>query len=304
MTRPPTTRPGRRTLLAAFSVAAASSLTGCGIRREKGSPRLPGIATQGPPPDQAALLRSLAAVRTLQSAAANADGAWAPRLAAAYRVATNRLTQVMASDGITVPASSAIPPATRLTAARLGGLQRAALSPTAYGDAVHATSDNAAMLAALLAFDAAGATVQAAAPTWSGERLSATTATAILPSVRAAVYGMEIIAAQTAVRDRSLASAGVVAMNAARSRLEPAAGAKAPAARLVYPLSVQPTTVAARATLARDLLTDVVTACAGQVRSAPGTTGDLLGLVHVWSDATALGWRWGVAPEPFPGLIG
>lgn len=291
-------------MLAAFSLAAAASLTGCDIRLEKGSPRLPGVATQGPPADQTALLRALNTVRSLQAAATDADGPWAAKLAAAYGVASNRLTQVMSTDGITVPTASATPARTGLTAARLGGLQRATLSPTAYGDAVHATSANAAMLAALLAFGAAGATVQGAAPDWTGETLSAPMSAALLPSVRAALYGMEVIAARTAVRARSRAAAGVITMTAARSRLELAAGAKAPAARLVYPLSVQPATDAARTTLASDLLADVVTACASQLASAPGTSADLRALVHLWSDATALGWRWGVVPTPFPGLLG
>ncbi|NYJ74172.1 hypothetical protein [Allobranchiibius huperziae] len=304
MTRPQTVRPGRRTVLGALALGAASSLTGCGIRLQKGSPAVPGIAHQAPPPDQAALLRALASVRGLQVAATRADGLWAPKLDAAYGAAANRLTEVMASDGIRVPTASTTPPAAALSAAQLGAAIRAGLSPTAYDDAVHANSANTAMLAALLAFDAAGATVQGAAPAWGGEQVSGATAAALLPSVRTAVYGLEIIAARTPARARTLPSAAVVTMDAARSRLEPAAGPKGPPARLVYPLAVQPTTEDARTTLARDLLSDVVTACAAQVGSARGTRGDLLALVHLWSDATALGWRWGLPPEPFPGLIG
>ena len=304
MTRPPTTRPGRRTVLTTFSLAVVASLTGCDVRLEKGSPQLPGLVTQGPPADQAALRRALTAVRSLRAAAANADGPWAAKLATAYGVAMSRLTQVMASDGITEPSASTTPAPTGLTAARLGGLQRASLSPTAYVDVVHATTPNAAMLAALLAFGAAGATVQGAAPEWTGEVLSAPVSAALLPSVRAAVYGMEVIVARTAVRARPRAAGDVVTLDAARSRLELAAGTTAPAARLVYPLSVPPATDADRATLARDLLADVVTACASQARPTPGTSADLRALVHLWSDATAMAWRWGAVPTPFPGLIG
>ena len=304
MTRPLTPRPGRRTLLATVSLTMVASVTGCDIRLQKGAPRLPGIATQGPPADQPGLLRALTAVRARQAEAASADGVWAPRLAPVYGAAVDRLTQVVASDGITVPTTSQLVPSARISAAQFGALQREGLNPAAYADTVGADAADRAMLAALLVLDAAGATVQGAAPDWSGQKLSATVAAALLPSVRAAVYGLEIIVARTPAANRPLASASLVTMDAARSRLEPAAGSMAPAPRLVYPLSVQPTTQASRAVLARDLLTGVVTACASRLRAAPMTAGDLGALVHTWSDATALGWRWGVLPVPFPGLIG
>ena len=128
-------------------------------------------------------------------------------------------------------------------------------------------------------------------------------ATAILPSLQAAVYAFEMIVAKTPLHSRQGAEATLDTLRPARSAWEAALGDHAPLQPDGYALPVQPSTTATRTQLARRVLTDLIDACAGQAAATHGDRPSFLGLTGLWSDATAQLWRWGAAPAPFPGLV-
>lgn len=301
MSTPPTA-PARRTVLATLSIGAVGALSGCSVRRERDAPRLPGIKTQGPPEDETALLRALSSARSLAAAAHSAAGPWAPKLTAMHRGEVTRLEGVIATDGISPPVQQQ--DSAKLTVAALAAHEVAHLSRPAWAAAVTAEPDNAVMLSALLAAGAAAARTLGTSPDWPGGAPATRVCVALLPSVRAAVYALQVIAARTPAKDRDMVASSVVTMSTARSRLEQAAADAAPPAPQSYRLPIRPDSTATRSQLGRRVLSDVVVAAARAVPDSRRSVPDLKALSREWSDAISLSWRWGVAPVPFPGLAG
>lgn len=303
MTPLPPPLPTRRVMLAALAATAVPVLGGCSVRVEKDAPRVPGIRPQGPPADQATLLLALSGARSLVATSSSAPGPWGPKLLTLHRAQVARLLGVVATNGITAPPDPS-PSPTGVTATALGALEAKHLNPTAWAGAASANPDNAAMLAALLATNAAAATTLETPPSWPLRASSAPICIALLPSVRTAVYALQVIAARTPAGDRSLVTTTVQVMSAARSRLEQGAGRAAPPSAQTYPLPTDPDTQGNRYLLARQVLTGVVDAAARTVPTTRGSVPDLKALTRESSDALSLSWRWGVRPEAFPGLIG
>lgn len=280
---------------------AISGVSACSVRRERDAPEVPGIEPQGPPADQSALLQALCSARIVAAASASSPQPWGPKFAAMHRAQIVRLTGVIATDGITAPPTS-LPHG--VSTVELGRLEMAQLGSPAWSGAATAIRENAAMLAALLAASgAAGLTLGTAYPDL-GRVPSAKICADLLPSVRCAAYALEVIAARTPLEGRSLPAASVLAMSAARSRLEQGAAGAAPPAVQSYRLPTRPDSPTQRSLLARQVLSDVVRTAARTAANTRGSVPDLKGVSREWSQALSLSWRWGATPEAFPGLLG
>lgn len=288
----------RRAVLAAAVAGSVGALTGCGIRVENGAPHVPGLKMQGAPADQA-VLRSVwrQLDGAIEAAAADPSG-WAKKLAGIHREQRTRLTQVMATQGMT--------PAPRPTGPKIGRPalflveQRGARQA---GSCVSLSARNLPMATAITVTENAGATMLG-----HGIRLSGGTVPrvavvlAILPALRAAIYALEVIVAKTPLTARKRAGATLTTLHAARATWEASLGKDLPTPPDGYTLPVDPTTSATRRTLAQRVLSDLIAACAGQASATRGDRGALTGLVALWADGTAELWQWGATPTPFPGL--
>lgn len=220
-----------------------------------------------------------------------------------HRDQASRLVQVMASDGIT-PAPTATSSATAPSASSstaVAEAELAAVNPTALQDARASDPANTSMFCALLASHLAAASVLGLAPNWDGPLPDQQLAVALVPAVRRAVYALEVIAAQTPVKERPLVSTSVVTLTATRSRLEAVVGTNAPAP-LSYQLPIAPITAANRSALGRSVLADLTQVAARATAANHESVDAVRTLVRVWGEFTALAWRWGVPVTAFPGL--
>ncbi|WP_446665520.1 DUF4439 domain-containing protein [Flexivirga sp. B27] len=299
----------RRAILAAALAGSLGSLTGCGIRLESDAPHIPGIKTQGPPPDQKSLRRLQdeldaairAASKTSSSESKSESSAWAGKLATLHRTQRRRLAAVMATQGMT-PVSTASPSSRPNT--DLGPLhsveQEAARG---IGSLASLSARNLPMAASIVVTQSAGADLLGhPAESSGGKPPNADQVTAILPSLRAAIYAFEEIIAKTPLKDRKRAEATLTPLRATRATWEASLGKDVPQSPDGFALPVQPTTDARRRTLAQRVLTDLIDACAGQVVATRADRSAFVGLTALWADATAQLWRWGATPTAFPGL--
>ncbi|NNG40366.1 DUF4439 domain-containing protein [Flexivirga sp. ID2601S] len=286
----------RRALLTGAAGASLLTITGCGIRLERDAPHIPGLKTAGPPADQAALQGLLDRASAARAAATADKSAWGPRLSAIHGQQATRLTEVMATQGMTARTGSAAPAGTGLLATEQAGA--AALASVA-----SVTASNLPMAVAVVVSQAAACRVLGKPAQFAGRVLpEQKVLLGVLPSLRTATYGFEVLAAKTPVKDRKDAAAALKIIAATRAAWEAAAGTAAPVEPPGYALPVQPTTPDNRRALARRLLTDVASAAASQVTDVRGRAPQLGGLAQVWSDAVGLAWQWGVAPTAFPRL--
>ncbi|HWC23105.1 MAG TPA: DUF4439 domain-containing protein [Flexivirga sp.] len=293
----------RRAVLAAALAGSVAGLSGCGIRLESDAPHIPGIKKQGPPPDQKPLEQLFFALRKTATAAASAPAAdlWAGKLGTMHLAQAKRLTAVMSTQGMKVPSyhySSSgasgdlvdYKSAERINARRIGSL-------------TDVTERNLPMAAAIAVTQNAAAHVLGEYVEPAGGSVPKTAVVeAILPSLRAAAYALEVIIAKTPLDARKRAEATVTMLHATRATWEASLGKDVPPSPDGFTLPVNPTTDDARQKLAQRVLTDLITACAGQVTATRGDQGAFIGLTTLWADSTAQLWRWGAAPAPFPGL--
>jgi hypothetical protein len=157
--------------------------------------------------------------------------------------------------------------------------------------------------AAALAQRATAATLLGKAPTWPAqESVAADLAASALEATRAAVYGFEVVAAQSGGSQRRLATATLTTLRARAARLEQPAGEAATPPSLGYPLPFTVTSPRAARRLALHVL-DGLRASHGA--AASGSAGDVTGLaasVQWLAEAEGLCHRWGMPLQPFPGL--
>ncbi|TWE12279.1 DUF4439 domain-containing protein [Rudaeicoccus suwonensis] len=319
--RVPPRKTSRRTLLLATVGTTALGLTGCDIRLKKNAPDIPGIAAQGPPENQAALLALLAGVRAATTNDVPTSTSWVSRLAMMHRAQLTTLEAVMASEGIAVPAASVATSApasstssptsstsstavTEPTAAQLLTIEKVGLTASLLSEVSKLTTSDLPMGAAVLATRVAATRLLGSPITLAPQSTPPTTAiVAVLPNLRAAVYGLETIIAKTPENARSRAQATLTVLYAARSSYEATAAGAAPVEPPGYDLPIQPTTDAARSRLAQQLLGTLVTTIASQVGQTHHQPAQFAGLVQLWGDVTGLSWQWGSTPAAFPGLL-
>lgn len=293
----------RRAVLAAALTGSVATLTGCDIRLESDAPHIPGIKQQAPPADQARLQRLFLMLRKTATAAAAASGsdAWAKKLRAMHLAQAKRLSEVMSTQGMKVPSYHYRSDGAHRdlvdykSAERINGRQ--------IGSLAGLTARNLPMAASIAVTQNAAAQILGRYAEPSGGTVpKADQVTAILPSLRAAVYAFEEIIAKTPLKQRTRAEATLTTLRAARASWEASLGQHVPTSPDGYALPVQPTTDPRRRTLAQRVLTDLIDACAKQVTATRSDRGAFIGLTALWADTTAQSWRWGATPAPFPGL--
>lgn len=291
----------RRAILAALAAGSLGSLTGCGIRLERDAPRIPGIETQAPPADQAPLRRLAIQLDAAIDTAALNPAAWPTKLGTIHRAQRTRLTQVMATQGMTPPARTPQPTGPTVDPAGLFSVEQAGARQA--GSWANISAPNLPMVAAITATESAGARMLGHGIEVGGGTVPKTPVVqAILPSLRAATYALEVVVAKTPVKQRPKGEPTLTFLHATRATWEASLGKDLPAPPDGYALPVQPTTDAGRHQLAQQLLGDLIDSCAANILATRGDTGSFIGLVNTWADATASLWSWGAPPTPFPGL--
>ena len=314
MSERPVTRRGLLGLAGASALTAG--LSACSIRLESGAPEIPGIPTQGPPADTAALQATVRSRKGLLESLATPTAGLQAQLRSAYQAQLTRLQAVMASAGIPEPTASGTGGSSQSPGA--SGTSAATPASTApFQTVLDRTVDNTTfariaavgtaytpMLASISAVDAAALTASGGSVSWPTTSVPSEVAAALLPAVREAVYGLEVIAAKTALTGRARVTATLHTMYPIRTQLEALAGDAAPPLHSTYVLTPDPSTDQARTALGQHLLTSVVAACADQAEATKGSANHVAALLRIWATVLAASWTWGVAPVAFPGLTG
>ncbi len=322
--------------------AAGVALSGCGIRLEDDAPRVPLIPTREPVPGEAFLLGLWLGSQDLaqQAAALGGAGTALPaRLASLHRAQADVLRTLLHTEGVpdrvvedarkahTVAPSPTSTTSTAGPAASTAPRASASASPGATGAppapsrstlataeasalsaesfAALATLDAKAVVspAAALAQRAAAATLLGKAPTWPAqESVAADLAAVALEATRAAVYGFEVVAAQSGGSQRRLASATLATLRARASRLEEPAGEAATPPSLGYPLPFAVTSPSAARRLALHVLGGLRASRAAAASRSAGEATGLAASVQWLAEAEGLCHRWGMPLRPFPGL--
>lgn len=202
-------------------------------------------------------------------------------------------------------------PATSGTGAPTGGpqglaaMEAAALGGPAFDSLAHAVSPAVPVFGAALAQRGAAASLLGTEvawpePAWDSPALAAS----FLDSTRAAVYGFQVVAAQSPTGAQGRLARSTLAALAARAvAQESLAAASAGPPPLAYPLPYPVTTPAAARRLAVHLLTELRSALARQLGSVGAGAGPLGSLVQWLAETEVLASRWGIALEAFPGLV-
>jgi len=336
-------RPTRREVAGlGVGALAAISLSACGIRLEDDAPRVPGIPERKPIAAEAFLLALWRHTSDLEHRAAGLGGLASglpARLAALHRQQAAVMRAELATLGVpetvlaeaeraeattTSPGPSptgAVATSTRSGptgastastagtptasgAAELAAEEASDLGPTAIASLTQVASSAVPLVGSVLAQRAAAATLlgKPAAwpePAWSVPSLAAT----YLETTRSAVYGFEVVAAQSpSGAQHTLATTTLASLRARAARQEAWAAASAGAPDLAYPLPFAVTTSAAARRLAVAVLTQLRAAVARELGTAGKDTGALGMLVQWLADTEVLASRWGVPLAPFPGL--
>jgi len=318
------------------------SLSACGIRLEEGAPHLPLVPTREPVAGEAFLIGLWHGCAELAAQAAALGGAQTglpARLAVLHDDQAKVLRQELLRVGVPAtvldkpPASATSTGSTTATptgstttgsttststgstttapaAAGNGGptalaaREAAPVGAPAFHSLAHALSAVVPLYGALLAQHGAAATLLGGTVTWPEPAWdSPSLAAGFLESTRAAVYGFEVVAAQSPTgAQRTLARSTLAALQALGHIQESLAGPAAGPAPLAYPLPYPVTTPAAARRLARHLVTELRAAVARQLAQVGTSEGPLGSLVQWLAQTEVLASRWGLPLEAFPGL--
>lgn len=322
-------RPGRRAMLGGTLGAAALVLSGCDVRLEDDAPPLPLIPTREPIPAEPALLWLLEDCRNLADKDGPRTELYAEQVAvlrsALFRagIPIETLDEVLAApDPTGSTAGSASAGRTPTATASAGPIPSPTSSPTsapAEGSTAALTRvDDLARCgpgmfpvvmsllaqrwaAVRLAGDEApqGALVGDPGLIWRFSHLAA----GFVEQTTAAVYGFEIVAAQTEEAARDTAVVTLADLRRLRREQTVRAGARAPAPALGYPLPFPVDSEESALRLAEHVLTGLTDGYAGLLTTVTGaaqedTAQDVVGWLGA---AAAHGVSWGVPLEAFPG---
>ena len=200
------------------------------------------------------------------------------------------------------PATASVTSPADLAAAELadvGTPSQPAASSLSQAAAPARTLAGALLAQRLAAAALLGAPPEVTEPTWQAPGL----ASSFLDSTRAAVYGMQVVAAQSPTgAQAALARTTLAALQARQQTQETLAGTSAGPTPLGYPLPFPVTTPSAAARLAVQLLTELRAANARDLGAASADPKPLASTVGWLGDTEVLATRWGVALSPFPGL--
>jgi hypothetical protein len=333
----------RALLTAGLGTLSVLALASCGIRLEDDAPRIPLLPARTPIDGETFLLGLVRSSAELAGDARGLGGAGTslvarlaglharqvtvlgaelrrlgvpqslvdqaatghPAAAASPGTATHRPT----TAGTTVTQAPTSGPTTRpvLSPADLAAVELADLGTTSQPAApslTQAAGPARPLAGALLAQRVAaaallGAPPQTDQPTWQSPGL----ASSFLDSTRAAVYGMQVVAAQSPNGAQgALAHATLATLQAREQIQEVLAGPSAGPTPLGYPLPFPVTTPVAAARLAVQVLTELRAANARDMASAAGDPKPLASAVGWLGETEVLASRWGVPLSAFPGL--
>jgi hypothetical protein len=325
--------PSRRAALGlGVGALAALTLGACGIRLEDDAPHVPLIPTRSPIAGESFLVSLWRECGTLAEAAAALGGApkALPSVLAGLhhdqsQVLREELRRLTVPDKVldepsptttsppttgphtTGPSQAATTsgPTSTTGPQSLAALEGAAVGGAAFHSLAGAVTPAVPLYGAALAQRAAvatllGGTVAWADPAWDSPSLAAS----FLESTRAATYGFQVATAQSPKgAQRTLATSTLAALQARALTQESLAGDAAGPPPLAYPLPFTVTTPAAARRLAVHLLTELRSSVARELASAGASDGPLGSLVQWLAETEVLASRWGIALEPFPGLV-
>jgi hypothetical protein len=224
--------------------------------------------------------------------------------AATTTSSTTTGTMASSTTGTTMTAT----PSTSATAAGgpqvLGTSEASDLGPAAVRSLAGVPADVLPLAGAVLAQRAAAASLLGSPapwpePTWSEPSLAAS----YLQSTRAAVYGFQVVAAQSPTGAQgTLARTTLAVLGARQARQEALAGTAAAPPPLGYPLPFPVASPAAARKLATHVLSELLAAGARDLASTGGEVGPLGSVVQWLADTEVLASRWGIPLAPFPGL--
>ncbi|MHB8187579.1 MAG: DUF4439 domain-containing protein [Dermatophilaceae bacterium] len=123
-----------------------------------------------------------------------------------------------------------------------------------------------------------------------------------LEAIRSAVYGFEVVVAQTDTSHRKEAAETLGALRACSSELQLLAGSAAKPIPLGYALPFPVSTPASALRLATHLMTALRESIASQLPAVAGDSAGLTGTVHLLTDVCVHAVTWRVPLTAFPGL--
>jgi hypothetical protein len=308
---------GRRKVLTLAGVGAASVLAGCRVRLEDDAPRVPLLPTREPVADEPLLLQTLTECRALQARAAALGGARtasAARLAVVHGRQVDVLEQVLrdarvpesAYAATPAPTSSAVPSAgspPTPSRARLAAQEALAVQPAALVALAAASARHLPLLSALTVQRAVATTFLRGPVRWpSSTAAPVAAAPELLTAVRSAVYGFEVVAAQSNGAARARAVGVLATLRPHAEQLEVLAGPRAAAPPLGYDLPFPVTTPAAATRLARSLLRALLLSVGSAFEAGAEDVSALTGLLRWGAEIQTQALAWGAAPTAFPGL--
>ncbi len=263
--------------------------------------------------EQAAVLRSV--LSRLGVPASVLEDAQRSTRASAAATATSQGSATGADPGVQTSTPTAGPtgaggtdtpgPGTTavVTAASLAAREVAALAPDAFTSLAELDDETVTVASALLAQRGAAAILLGETPSWPRDEWSdAALAARLLETTRSAVYGFEVVAAQSRRAQATLAKETLAALKSRAAEQQAVAGPQATPPAVGYPLPFQVTKPADAKRLAVHVLTGLRDAVAADVLTASGRAEPLAALTRWLAETEVLASRWGVALEPFPGL--
>lgn len=324
----------RRSLLVALMVGSVTALTGCRVQLEDDAPRMVNLPTRQPMPDEQALLLARRDALRLRGMAAGLGGPSTPLtqlLATLHAAQADVFESMLRSGGVPpaeitatpVPTATATAPLTAGSAAsapapaptgvtQLATAEAEGLSAQALSDLAGISRDRVALFGSMTAQRAAAVRLLGGrlpadgtltGPT--GGTLTGPTgevAAAHLEAIRSAVYGFEVVVAQTDASHRKAAAKTLGALRASSSELQLLAGSAAKPIPLGYALPFPVSTPASALRLASHLMTALREAIASQLPAVTGDADGLTGTVRVLTDVCVHAVTWRVPLTAFPGL--
>lgn len=318
----------RRSVLVALMAGSVTALSGCRIRLEDDAPRIPGLPTRDPMADERALLSARRDSLRLQEIAEGMGASSTPLtrlLATLHSVQADVFESALRSGGVPLaqitatsppPATAAAPtttaggatpapaPSTGRGVAELAAAESERFAPRALSDLAGISSQRVALFASMTAQSAAAVRLLGGRlpPTRTLAGPTGDAAAGQLAAFRSAVYGFEVVVAQSDPAHRKAAARTLGVLRARSAELDRLAGSAASPIPLGYALPFRVTTPAAALRLASHLMAGLLEAVASRLEAATGDSAALTGTVHLLTDVTVDAVTWRVPLSAFPGL--
>lgn len=312
----------------AVMVGSVAALSGCRVRLEDDAPRIAGLPTRRPMPDEQALLqarRDALRLRELAEGLGVSSAPLAGLLASLHGAQADVFESVLSSGGVPPAEITATTTTTTTTTATATATADGAPSATgpapsgvtelvtaeaegataqALSDLAGVSRDRVALLGSMTAQRAAAVRLLGSRLPSAGTRTGPTgeVAAAQLEAIRSAVYGFEVVVAQTDASHRKGAANTLGVLRALSSELQLLAGSAAKPIPLGYALPFPVSTPGSALRLATHLMAALREVIASQLPAVTGDAAGLTGTVHVLTEVCVQAVTWQVPLTAFPGL--